>query len=62
MKKRFSPRIETHMLLNPYERIRPMRCVDLIAESKEARGPSKPFTKCDVSKFFKELKKNLKEL
>jgi len=62
MAQRITPRKITNSFYHIRDSVKPMRCVDLIAESKEAKGPSKPFTSCYVSGFLKDFKKNLNRL
>ena len=60
MSQRITPRKVTNSFYHIRDSVKPMRCVDLVAESKEAKGPNKPFTSCDVSGFLNDFKRNLK--
>ena len=60
MSQTMTPRKVTNSFYHVKDSVKPMRCVDLVAESKEARGPSPTTEPYDVSKFLKDFKKNFK--
>ena len=57
MPQRVMPRKITNSFYYIKDSVKLIQCVDLVAESEEARCSDKSFTSCDVSKFLKDLKK-----
>ena len=57
MSKRIVPRIISTDHLKTS--VKPMRAVDLIAESRECTGKKDTYTSCDVGVFLRDMNKNL---